>query len=231
MADKGMLYGVGVGPGDPELLTLKAVKIIADCPVVAAPRTRSGGMVALDIVKGAMDLSGKTILPLDFAMSHDADERAASHLVAADLVKAQLDNGHNVAMLNLGDVAIYASYHYIGNLLGGDYQMRMVPGVTSFSAVAAALGVSLTEIGAPLHLIPDGRVDEDAVFALPGTKIWMKSGRNLSVLLGHLRERGLLERAMMVQNCGMPDQRVFSSLEQAEPASEYFTIVILKEFV
>ena len=68
---RGVCWGVGVGPGDPELITLKAARVLERCPVIAAPRTKSGEMLALDIVRGAVDLSGKTILPLAFTMSQD----------------------------------------------------------------------------------------------------------------------------------------------------------------
>ena len=71
MESHGTFYGVGVGPGDPELLTLKALRTLEHCPVIAAPRTRSGEMLALDIVRQAISLEGKTILPLDFTMSRD----------------------------------------------------------------------------------------------------------------------------------------------------------------
>ena len=106
---KGVLYGVSVGPGDPELLTLKALRTIQACPVVAAPRTKGGGMVALDIARQAADLSGKEILPLDFSMSPDPAVRAAAHAAAVQLVRARLDPGQAVAMPNLGDVSIYAT--------------------------------------------------------------------------------------------------------------------------
>ena len=83
----GVLYGVSVGPGDPELMTLKAVHCLEKCPVIAAPQTAGGRMLALDIAKGAVDLSGKTILPLRFAMSLDPAVQKAAHIEAARAVK------------------------------------------------------------------------------------------------------------------------------------------------
>ena len=80
MADKlGTFYGVGVGPGDPELLTLKAVRVLEDCPVLAAPQMASGEMTALNIARQAARLEGKTLLPLRFTMSRDRGEQAAGH--------------------------------------------------------------------------------------------------------------------------------------------------------
>ena len=98
----GTFYGVSVGPGDPELMTLQAVRRLENCPVIAAPQTPKGGMLALDIAKGAVELSGKTILPLRFAMSLDPAVQKAAHIEAARAVKEYLDAGQDVAMLNLG---------------------------------------------------------------------------------------------------------------------------------
>ena len=99
----GILYGVSVGPGDPELMTVKAVRILERCPVVAAPRTAGEKTLALDIASGAADLRGKTILNLEFAMTRDPAELAASHRAAADTLENELREGRDVAMLNLGE--------------------------------------------------------------------------------------------------------------------------------
>ena len=137
---KGVFYGVGIGPGDPELMTLKAVRVLERCPVVAAPRTKSGGMLALDIASRAVDLKGKTVVPLDFSMERDRAVQRAAHLAAAEAVREHLDGGRDVAMLNLGDVSIYATYSYLMEILRAQgYETVMVPGVPSFCAVAAML--------------------------------------------------------------------------------------------
>ena len=83
---KGIFYGVGVGPGDPELLTLKAIRLLERCPVIAAPRTKSGEMLALDIASAAVDLKEKTIVPLYFSMERDKAVQHAAHLAAAEAV-------------------------------------------------------------------------------------------------------------------------------------------------
>ena len=108
---KGTFYGVSVGPGDPELMTLQAVRLIRKCPVLAAPQTASGQMLALDIARSALGeaLDGKTIVPLYFAMSRDPAALAASHEKAAAAVRQYLDAGQDVAMLNIKKAAYLKS--------------------------------------------------------------------------------------------------------------------------
>lgn len=225
---RSVLYGVGVGPGDPRLMTLKAVETLSRCRVIAAPRTKNGGMVALDIAAGAVNLSEKEIVPLDFAMSRDAEERAASHRKAAALLRMHLDAGRSVAMLNLGDISIYATFRYIADILEPEgYAIEMIPGVPSFCAAAAVLGTSLTDMETPLRIVPDGTGEPENV-DLPGATVWMKSGRNLPVLLRRLSEAGLAEKVMLVRNCGMADQKIYRGLGDAEIGVGYFTVVILK---
>ena len=172
----GTFYAVSVGPGDPELLTLQAVRVLENTPVIAAPQTASGQMLALDIARGAVDLTGKSVLPLRFTMSHDAAVRAESYRAAASAVEAELRQGRDVAMVNLGDVALFATAYYIFAEIERDgFPARMLPGVTSVAAVAARLGQSLTEMEQPLHILP-ASCDLDAALALPGTKVLMKSG-------------------------------------------------------
>ena len=130
----GTLYGVSVGPGNPELLTLQAVRLLRQCPVLAAPQTASGQMLALDIARRALgsELDGKTILPLQFAMSRDAAVLRASHETAASAVRPFLDAGQDVAMLNLGDVSIYATFGYLQEILQAQgYATAMAAGVPS----------------------------------------------------------------------------------------------------
>ena len=167
---QGILYGVGVGPGDPELLTLKAARVLKACPVVAAPRTREGRSLALDIACGAVDLTKKSLLFLDFAMSRSERTLADTHRLAARQVLEQLAAGLDVALLTLGDVSVYSSFCYVMDLVrAAGYETVMIPGVPSFCASAAALGRSLTEMNEPLHILPaGGRLSLPEALALPG---------------------------------------------------------------
>ena len=166
----GMFYAVGVGPGDPAWMTRQACDVLGFCPVIAAPRSASGEMPALEVARGAVDLSRKSIVPLKFTAARARSARNAEYVRAASSIARVLDAGLSVAMVNLGDVSIYATAYYVlDELRRRGYDTRMIPGVASFSAVAAALGRSLTEMELPLHIYPAGASDLDAALAQPGT--------------------------------------------------------------
>ncbi len=228
---QGVFYGVSVGPGDPELLTVKALRVLGECPVLACPQTASGEMLALDIVRSAMDVSQKTILPLHFAMSRDKAVQRAAHERAAEELCRLLAQGQDVAMPNLGDVSIYSTYCYLMTLVRErGFEARMVAGVPSFCAVASRLGVSLTEMNSPLHILP-GSFDLEQALHWPGNKILMKSGSQMPAVLQAIEAHASLEKSAMIQNCGLPDERVFPNLAQRAPeeSTGYFATVVVKE--
>lgn len=229
----GTFYGVSVGPGNPELLTLQAVRLLRQCPVLAAPQTASGQMLALDIARRALGdaLGSKTIVPLHFAMSRDPAVLAASHRQAAAAVRPFLDAGQDVAMLNIGDVSIYATFGYLQEILQAEgYATAMAAGVPSFCAAAARLNVPLTGgMDTPLTIAPGGWADR--VLETPGTKVLMKTGRQLPALLDTLEARRKLADSALVCNCGLPDEAVWTDLSAARPeeSAGYFATVLVKE--
>ena len=209
-SERGTFYAVGVGPGDPELMTRKAVRVLEECPVLAVPRTPAGDSLALEIAQAGADLTDKEIHFIDFAMSRDEEKRRQAHRRAAEAVRALLDRGTDVAMPVLGDVSLFASSAYVAQLLEEEgCRCVRVPGVPSFCAAAARLGRSLTEMD------------------LPGTKVLMKSGRALPQVLEALESRGLLESSAMVQNCGLPGEQAAESLKDAPQSGSYFTTLLV----
>ena len=239
---RGTFYGIGVGPGDPELITVKALKTIKSCPVIAAPRTGNGDMVALDIVwrTGILSESAeiaeefdKKILAMDFTMDKDPAKRKENYRKNAEAAASYLDNGQDVAMVTLGDVSLYSTVHYIADeLTSRGYEIIMVPGVPSFSAAAASLAIPLAEMDAPVHIIPSVRNNSDDYLDLPGTKVLMKAGRHLHRTLDELDRRGLLDVTSLAVNCGMDDEILIKKLGDDEPLPDktgYFTTVIVRD--
>ena len=225
----GNFYAVGLGPGDPELVTRKAVRILEGCQVIAAPRTHGDGMLALSIAQQAANLEGKTILPITFPMERNEEKRRESYEKAARDIETYLSTGQDVALLNLGDVSIYATGGYLADILRArSYETELIPGVPSFCAAAARLGISLTERDTPLHILPAGSVSLEEALELPGTKVLMKAGRKLPEVISALEQRGFLEKASLVENCGLPGERVCTDLSQGSDFG-YFTTVIVKE--
>ena len=226
MEKQGVFYAVSVGPGDPELLTRQACRVLEVCDVIAAPRTKAGRMLALDIAGGAVDMRGKTILPLDFTMAHDAAVREESYRTAAGAIEAELTTGRDVAMVNLGDVSVYATAYYILECVSSDgFETVMCPGVTSFCAVAARLGRSLTRMDEPLHILP-GSTDLNNALALPGTKVVMKSGKAIHETAEALKRHGLLANAGMVADCGLETEQVYTDLRQLPEEISYFATIV-----
>ena len=195
-----------------------------DETVLERLRRYGGGAVA----RGAGELPGHSGLPLRFPLSHDAAVRAESYRAAASAVEAELRQGRDVAMVNLGDVALFATAYYIFAEIERDgFPARMLPGVTSVAAVAARLGQSLTEMEQPLHILP-ASCDLDAALALPGTKVLMKSGSAIHETVAALGRAGLLERASMVADCGLPSERVFRDLREIPENVSYFATILVR---
>lgn len=222
-------FGIGVGPGDPELMSLKALRIIESCPVIATPRTRQGSNLALDIVSQVSDLSDKEILKLDFAMSKDRNLITKHHMQAAEAVIAVLKSGRDLAFLNLGDVSMYATFHYLKPLIEeSGFECVMIPGLPTFSAIAARLGVNLTpDMNTPLHIIPAASENLDEVLMLPGTKIIMKSGKNFPKAKEALTRLNLLDKALLVSDCGLETERVYRNLNEINENLSYFSTMVV----
>ena len=227
--EKGTLYGVSIGPGEPELITLKAMNIISQCKYIATPHTGTGDSLALSIVSKAIDLTEKEIMKLEFPMTKDKDILAKSHQEAADAIGEILDGGKDVAMLNLGDVTIYSTFAYtMDKLLEKDYNVEVIPGVTSSCASASELRIGLTTMNEPLHIIPATGIDIKEALQMPGSKVFMKIGRSMPKLIEALHELNIEDNVYAVENCGLENEKVYKGLDEFNDDMGYFTIVIVK---
>lgn len=224
----GKLIGVGVGPGDPELMTLKAVKIIRNCQVLVLPAESKEKCVAYQIVRQAIpEIEDKTTVCLVMPMTKDKDRLEKSHREGTQKVAEVLDAGKDAAFLTLGDPTVYATSMYIHQRIAGmGYRTSIVSGVPSFCAAAAKLGVSLGEKQEQIHIIP-ASYDVEAAIQLPGTKILMKAGKKMPVVRQCVKEHH--GWAAMVENCGMAEEHLWINAEDMPEHPGYYTLVIVKD--
>jgi precorrin-2/cobalt-factor-2 C20-methyltransferase len=223
---KGKLYGVGVGPGDWELMTLKAVRIIKECPVIVVPVGKKEDSAAYRIASGAVDLSEKECLEIPMPMTKDEKTLNYYHDLGSRRVEDVLSSGRDVAFLILGDPTIYATYSYIQKRIQKNgYETEMINGVPSFCAAAARLNIPLVEKAEELHVIP-ASYQVDGALSMQGTKVFMKAGRNMADLKEKLKETDA--QVYMVENCGMEKEYVAYSVEGLKEDAGYYSIVLMK---
>ncbi|MCF0143015.1 MAG: precorrin-2 C(20)-methyltransferase [Parasporobacterium sp.] len=221
---QGKLYGVGVGPGDPALMTIKAVQTITACDILAIPSKSKDNCMALDIVKqGVEGIEDKPLLEVNMPMTKDPDILEAAYSLGADLLCEKLDQGLNVAFITIGDPSVYSTYMYLHKkVTDKGYETHIIPGVPSFCACAAALNTSLCEGSDELHIIP-GTYTGGQLTDYPGTKVLMKNDRALSSI------RGTDYSVSMVENCTLPTEKVYRSLEEIPEEAGYFSVLIVKK--
>ena len=225
---RGTLYGLGVGPGDPELLTLKAVRILREADVIAVPDKGSGEKTAFRIVQEYV--ADKTILTCVTPMVRDQAVLDAAHdQIAADIC-ALLEDGKNVAFITLGDPTVYATYMYIHRrVLSRGYEAVLVPGVPSFCAVAARLNTSLCEQSQRLLIVPASHKDMEDCLNVDANLVFMKAGREIGALKEKLAEHGLLEHASLVASWGMEGEQVWEHFADMPENTGYFSVVLVKK--
>ncbi|MBO4862700.1 MAG: precorrin-2 C(20)-methyltransferase [Firmicutes bacterium] len=225
---KGIAYGVGVGPGDPELMTLKAVRLIKENRVIAVPGKIAEESVAYKIAAAAApEISDKELIAVDMPMTRDREILAAAHRKGAELIESYLDKGLNVVFLTLGDPTVYCTFSYLQHILEADgYKVELVSGIPSFCAAAARLGTSLTEWDEQLHILPALHSAED-VSQLSGNCVLMKSASHMKEVKDALARSGRGVQA--VENCGMDSEKIYRSAEEIPDEAGYFTLVIAKE--
>ncbi|MGA2066401.1 MAG: precorrin-2 C(20)-methyltransferase [Thermoguttaceae bacterium] len=230
----GILYGIGVGPGDPEWITVQAVRILAGCRHVCAPRSQAAGQsVALEIARSHLHPEA-VVHEIGFPMSPDKAVLARSWRQAAGEVHAILARGDDCCFLTLGDPLLYSTYVYLlEHLRALDPGIRMVtvPGITAMSAAAALASFALGRGKEPVTIVPaaDDLAPLAAALDRGGTVVLMKIGGRLSAVLDLLAERGLLGRGVLVSHAGMAHQRVETDLARlrAQPQESGYLATLI----
>ncbi|MBQ7565458.1 MAG: precorrin-2 C(20)-methyltransferase [Lachnospiraceae bacterium] len=224
---KGTAYGVGVGPGDPEMMTLKAIRLIRENEVIAVPGKKAEESAAYQIaLKAVPELSKKELVPVYMPMILDRESIRAEHQKGADLLKKYLDQGRNVVYLTLGDPTIYCTFSYLQHILEAEgYPVELISGVTSFCAVAARLGVPLAEWNEPLHILPAVHKTEERLCG-SGNYVLMKSASHMREVKELLKESG--RSVYAVSDCGMETEQIYRSAEEIPDDASYFSLIIAK---
>ncbi|MGE5505102.1 MAG: precorrin-2 C(20)-methyltransferase [Actinomycetota bacterium] len=224
----GTLYGVGVGPGDPELLTLKAARILAAVPVVAYPAPLEGEGMARTIAAAAIP-AGKVEIAIRMGFTATRDGTEAAYDAGAAEIAAHLEAGRDVALLCEGDPLLFGSFIYVLARLGERFPVQVVPGVSSPLAAAAALQVPLAAWDDRVAIVPATRSEDEIERALAnadGAAI-MKVGRHLPKLRRVLARLGLEQHARYVERIGLPGQRMLTLAEAEADGAPYFSIILV----
>jgi precorrin-2/cobalt-factor-2 C20-methyltransferase len=232
---KGTLYGIGVGPGDPELMTVKGARALQRCRHVFVPKARAASeSLALKIAKPHLP-ADSVAHELVFPMTTDRDELTERWNESAGEVAAVIDSGEDACFLTLGDPLLYSTYIYLARALRErmpDVNIITVPGITSVNAAAALAEFPLGEGRENVTIVPtaDDTAAVRRAIEQGGTVVLMKIGKRLEAVLDVLEETGTIGRAVFVSRIGMEDQRIetdLASLRNEGPEAGYLSIILV----
>jgi precorrin-2/cobalt-factor-2 C20-methyltransferase len=223
----GRLYGIGVGPGDPELMTLKAHRLISQAKVVAYPAPDSGESFARAIAAAAIARDAEEI-PIVIPMKSARFPAQEIYDAAASRIAAHLAADRDVVVLCEGDPFFYGSFMYLHARLAGRYPVEIVPGVSSPAACTAAAAIPLCARNETLTILPATLDDDDLRARLAGADaaIVIKLGRHLPRVRVLLEELGLGPRALYVRHASLPQQEVLP-LAAAPETAPYFSMLLI----
>ena len=246
----GKLFVIGVGPGDPELLTLKAVRILKQVSCIVVPKGREeGSSLALSIVRKALPLDGKEIVELHFPMmktaphpsplprgemESPAQELGAKWTQAAEAVLSRLDKGLDAAFITIGDPSIYSTFFYLYDRLlerKPSLAIEMVPGISSINASAARAGLSLGLGDERIAVLPANYMDNlQETLEKFDTVVLMKVSKVFSAVRDLLIKMGLAAGATYVVRAGMDDERIERDiLKVRDEDLNYFSLLIVRK--
>ncbi|MGI3169299.1 precorrin-2 C(20)-methyltransferase [Pseudooceanicola sp. C21-150M6] len=224
---KGRLFGVGLGPGDPELVTLKAARLIAGARVVAYPALAGAASFARAIVADLIPEGAREIV-MDVPMVVARGPAQAAYDRGAAEIASVLEGGEDVVCLCEGDPFFYGSFMYVFARLAGRFEVEVVPGVTSVTACAARARLPLVARNERLTVLPGPLEEAELAERVAGAEAVaiMKVGRHMAKIRGVFAGLGLLDRAVYVARAGLPDELVCPLAEAPEEAP-YFSMILM----
>ena len=225
----GTLYGVGVGPGDPDLITLKAHKILQTVPVIAYPAPERGDSLARRVAAPHIPQGRREIvirMPLDLKRFPDRD----SYDKAAEQIATALRGGEDVAVICEGDPFFYGSFMYLFDRLNADFPIQVVPGISSLMACASAAMMPLVARNETLLVLPAPMAEADlrARLALAEAAAIIKLGRHAAKVKGILDDLDLLDDAQYIAHATMPDEVVQPLANMAAEDVPYFAMILVR---
>ena len=226
---KGKFYGVGVGVGDEEELTLKAVRILKEADILVLPEAKkSEGSTAFEIVKDYLRENTEKLF-LEFPMLEDAKEKEKIRKKNAEVIREELEKGKNVVFLTIGDPMVFSTYTYILEHLEETDIVETVPGVTSFGSMASRLNIPLVIGDEDLKIVSLNKNTDIYKEIENNTNIvFMKLSRNFERLKKALEDTGNLENSILISNCGKENEEIITDVASAEKV-HYFSTLILKK--
>jgi len=237
----GKLYVIGIGPGDPELMTLKAVRILKEVPCIFVPKGREeGSSLALSIVQKALTLDSKEIAELHFPMmktSGNAESKSELDTKwnqAAEAVLAKLDKGMDAAFITIGDPGIYSTFFYLYERLlerKPSLAIEIVPGISSINASAARAGMYLGLGNERIAILPANYLESlKETLEKFDTVVLMKVNKVFDTVKDTLVSMGLAAHAAYVCRAGMEDERVYKDIQKVRQEDlNYFSLVIVRK--
>ena len=226
---KGKFYGIGVGVGDPENITVKATKKLHEVDVIVLPEAKSGeGSTAFNIVREYLK-PGVEQMFLEFPMIKDVEARKVFRKNNADKISAELEKGKNVAFLTIGDPMTYSTYTYVLEHIADDVEVETIAGITSFNSIAARLNVPLMIGDEDLKVVSVNRkTDIYKEIENNDNLVLMKISRNFEKIKKAIIETGNKENAVIVSDCGKDNEVIYWDIESVEEVP-YFSTMILKK--
>ena len=224
----GKLYGLGLGPGDPELITLKAHRILTSTPVIAYPAPDTGPSFARQIVASYLDASQLEV-PIVVPMRVERFPAQEIYDAAASELSRHLDAGSNVAVLCEGDPFFYGSFMYLFSRLSGRYETEVVPGVSSIMAGASAFGRPLAARNDVLSVVP-GPLEDAMLMArieAADAVAIIKVGRHFARIRALIDRLGLTDRAAYVERVSLAEERVIPLGDVPEDTAPYFSMILI----
>jgi len=224
---QGCLYGIGIGPGDPELLTIKAHRILTSCPVIAYPTMENGKVLARALVADFISPQQIEIgMPLPFSVDRSSQPY---YDLGAQKIATHLEQGQDVAVLCLGDPMLYGTFMYIFNRLSPRFEVQVIPGISSVMASAAMLGVPLTYRNDIFTIIPatlEAEIIKENLTRSDAAAI-IKLGRHFPKVKSILAELNLLDRACYIERATWENQRIVPIKEVNLSEITYWSLILI----